>query len=83
MLESIEPSISSGFCALIAFPFTTVGVADTEAFAGVAREEAERLEETEGFETGALLEDAGVVVERFGATSRGFTGPRSIVLARF
>ena len=83
MLESIEPSISSGFCALIALPFTTEGLSDTEAFAGVAREEAERLEETEAFETGALLEDAGVGVERFGATSSGFTGPRSIVLARF
>ena len=83
MLESIEPSISSGFCALIALPFTTVGVADTEAFAGVATEEAERLEETDAFETRALLEDTGVGVERFGAASRGFTGPRSIVLARF
>ena len=83
MLESIEPSMSSGFCSLIALPFTTVGVADTEAFDGDAREEEERLEETEAFETGALLEDAGVGVELFGATSRGLTGPRSIVLARF
>ena len=83
MLESIEPSMSSGFCALIALPFTTVGVADTEVFAGDAREEAERLEGSEAFETGGLLEDAGVGVERFGATSRGFSGPRSILLARF